>query len=225
MHMYLGKDYEKHITHPYVLSSLASFHSNPTTTTSDPTKSKPTTRILIQTGSSEVLLSESSLLYKSILTTATTDSNIKVDYQILEGGIHVSMAFVNTEISKFGFESMKLWAEENGISSTTTTTTDESKQWKGEGREKIELMLKKEGSKKERLSSSTLNKKKQDYNYTPIDYELPIVKVRSDGNEFVKLGVERVEKRWAEMDKTSLAEMGKVRLFEARRVGDKGGKL
>lgn len=258
IHLYLGKDYDKYVTHPYLLSSLASYHSLSLPTTNSQNTSRRPMKILIQTGSSEVLLDESSLLYKSLLTTSKYTlragegeggeelGGVEVDYQIFEGGIHVAAGFLGTAISSGTFEAMKLW----GLESSIGIEVKGEEEWKGEGRDLVEGLLRSEAEKREKAgklrkkkdghdgttTKKQLEKKKLElekklhYEYIPIEFILPTIIVREDGNEFVKLGVERVESLWNTITSSSSSSSsgggggegrvagGRVRLFEARKI-------
>lgn len=92
MRLYLGDDYDRFLTHPYVCSCLADFTSIPP--------------LLIQCGGAELLLDEGTLLARR-----ATTAGVDVTFEIMEGGIHVYQAFTKTERSRAAYLAIKRWIE------------------------------------------------------------------------------------------------------------------
>ncbi|KAM0746269.1 hypothetical protein T439DRAFT_141788 [Meredithblackwellia eburnea MCA 4105] len=93
--MYVGNtNYDKYRLNPYVCPVVApssSFAGLPP--------------ILIQCGSAELLRDEGTLLAKRLSL-----AGVDVTHELMDGGIHVSQAFLGTEVSGAGLRGIKEWA-------------------------------------------------------------------------------------------------------------------
>ena len=72
MRLYLGDNYDKYLTHPYICSSIADLSGLPP--------------LLIQCGGAEVLRDEDSLLAQR-----ASAAGVDVTHEIFDGGIHVRL--------------------------------------------------------------------------------------------------------------------------------------